>query len=49
MVTVNAQRRRGASLPPARVAAETCEHELHHVALAVVRRRRVGKNEQFHF
>ena len=30
------------------VPAETFQHELHHVTLAMVRRRRVGKNNNFH-
>jgi hypothetical protein len=49
MVTFHAERGLGPGASSARVAAETGEHELHHVALAVVRRRRVGENEQFHF
>ena len=34
-------------LPP--VAAKAVEHELDHVALAVMRRRHMGKDKQFHF
>jgi hypothetical protein len=32
----------------ARVAAETIQHQFHHVALAMVRRRDVGEYEEFH-
>src|ERR1019366_9420786 len=48
MVTFDAERRRGICLASSRVAAEAFEHELHHVALAVVRRRGVGENKQLH-
>ncbi len=34
-------------LPP--VAAKAAEHELDHVALAVMRRRHMGEDKQFHF
>jgi hypothetical protein len=30
------------------VTTEALEHELHHVALAVVRRRRMGEDEELH-
>jgi hypothetical protein len=31
------------------ITAKPGQHQLHHITLAVVRRRRVGKNEQLHF
>ena len=45
VVTFEAERMRRARFFFARVAAQAREHELHHVALAVVRRRRVGENQ----
>ena len=49
VVAFDAKRRRRTGSFFARVATKTFEHELHHVALAVVRRRRMGEDEQFHF
>ena len=43
----SARRRRERIGFPA-VTAETGQHELHHVALAMIRRRRVGEDEQLH-
>jgi hypothetical protein len=49
VVALDAERgRRGGSFM-ARIAAEAFQHQLHHVTLAMVRRRRVGEDEQFHF
>ena len=48
MVTLDAKTAGRLCFHPAAIAAEALEHELDHVTLAVIRRRRVGKNEQFH-
>ena len=49
VIAFNIQRRWRIWLPVARIPAEALKHELHHVALAVVRRRRVGEDEQFYW
>jgi hypothetical protein len=48
MVTFDPQRRRGRIVLAAHVAPETLKHELDHVALPMMRRRRVGKNKKLH-
>jgi len=49
VIAIDTKRVAGAGRSFPNVAAETGQQQLHHVALTVVRRRRVGENEQFHF
>jgi hypothetical protein len=48
VIAVDAQRRDLARFPPADVSAEAFEHHLHHVTLAMVRRRSMGENNKLH-
>ncbi len=48
VITLDAERTGSFAFPLAPVATETIEHQLDHVTLAVVRRRHMGENKQFH-
>jgi hypothetical protein len=48
VITRDAERVRCPVFLPALVAAKTIEHQLDHIALAVMRWRHMGKNEQLH-
>jgi len=48
VITLSAERIQRFVFPRAPVATETVEHQLNHVALAVIRRRHMGEDEQLH-
>jgi len=49
VIAPDAERMRRGRIPFAHIAAKALKHELHHVTLAMMRRRRMGEDEQFHF
>jgi hypothetical protein len=49
VITLDAERMRRGRISFAHIATKALKHELHHVTLAMMRRRRMGEDEQFHF